>query len=447
MCRFADGMKKILTLLCLVFVRDKLPAQVFPYCKAGLFAEYTYYSAISIEHDLDLVYGQNLDYLGNPTNLLLDIHYPNLLIDPLPARPMVVMLHGGGFLSGSKSDMTVYCEKLARAGYVAVSIDYRVGWDQVGAGGPCNGNIQQFRYAVYRAIQDVKAGIRFLIHHAADYRIDPQAIFLAGQSEGGMTAIHCTYLDQGEADNLLPGVSADLGSIDSAGNTFYEPFTVKGVFNWCGGSLDTLLIGPNNPIPLLSIHGLHDSVMPVEYGAYLNCQNANNPYPMVYGPKAIYSRMKNLGICTEANYDANGAHCFYPSLEEQVYIPAKFTCFFKNLLCGNCTTESKVSYNQKSCVEAAPVSVDDVADFALFTVFPNPASDAFFVSYAGQNELNIQVNLYDITGKKMAFFPGQTVGPGKRTALFKRPPTLSNGYYLLTMRWGNQSIFRSITFQ
>ncbi|MBK8146271.1 MAG: alpha/beta hydrolase [Bacteroidetes bacterium] len=245
-------MKNIFIFVCLIAVGLVTKAQTYPYCKAGLFSEQTYYSDISITHDLNVVYGSNLTFQGNPIDLALDLHYPNLIIDPLPLRPTIILLHGGGFTSGSKSDMTNYCVKLARAGYVAVSVDYRLGWDAIGGGGSCNGNIPQLKYAIYRAIQDVNASIRFLIEKASDYRIDTSSIFLVGQSEGGMTAIHCAYMNQVEADTLLAGASADLGKIDSATNTYFHTYHLKGIVNWCGTALDTNMIAIDQPT--LTVH-------------------------------------------------------------------------------------------------------------------------------------------------------------------------------------------------
>lgn len=438
-------MNKIPLLLFILISFTKVNAQNFPYCKAGLFSEQTYYGDISIEHDLDIVYGANLDFLGNNQNLKLDIHYPNLLIDPLPLRPMIVMVHGGGFYAGSKNDMTTYCTKLARAGYVAVSIDYRIGWNYIG-GGSCGGNIPQLEYAMYRALQDSKAAIRYLISKASDYRIDTSYIYLAGQSEGGMTAMNCGFMNQAEANTLMPGAFADLGSIDSATNNYYNTFTLKGIFNWCGAIMDTNIIQNDTDIPLLSVHGLLDSVMPVEYGKYLNCQNANNPYPDLYGPKSIYKRMKNIGICSEANFDANGEHCFFPSLEENVYIPAKFTCFFKNLMCGNCITESKVSYNQKSCVESAPVSAADLNEALPIEIYPNPAGNDFKLSFTLKKETAIKIELIDMTGAKVSVLVNETLNAGPFNRLFTSGRSLPRGIYLIKMSFGHEISYRKITF-
>lgn len=443
----ARFMKKLFFFVCLIAASLVSKAQIFPYCKPGLFSEQTYYSDISITHDLNVIYGSNLTFQGNLIDLALDIHYPNLLIDPLPLRPTIILLHGGGFVSGSKGDMTNYCVKLARAGYVAVSVDYRLGWDAIGGGGSCNGNIPQLKYAMYRAIQDVNASIRFLVEKASDYRIDTSNIFLVGQSEGGMTAMHCAFMDQVEADNLLAGASADLGKIDSASNTIFNTYHLKGIVNWCGAALDTNMIGNDQAIPLLSIHGLLDSIMPVEFGTYFNCQNANNPYPNLYGPKSIYKRMKNKGICTEANFDASGSHCFFPSLEETVYIPAKFTCFIKNLLCGNCTTESKVSYNQKSCVESAPVRTAEIWKPINLQIFPNPVENNIQISALLNSSESISIEMFDMTGKAVATLFVGRAGAGDFKKSFAIPDGISKGMYFLKISVEEKQINKRILIQ
>lgn len=440
-------MKKIIFLLLLSGLMYTLQAQNYPYCKAGLFSDQLYYSEISIVHELDKVYGSNLDYLGNVQPLKLDIHYPNLLIDPLPLRPMIVMIHGGGFVNGSKADMTSYCAKLARAGYVAVSIDYRLGWNQTGQGGNCMGNIPQLQYAMYRALQDAHAALRYLVSQAAMLRIDTQAIFMIGQSEGAMTALNVGFMNQQEANQLLPGASADLGSIDSASNTFFEPFAIKGIVNWCGALLDTNMIQNTDSIAVLSLHGLLDSIVPVGYGPYLNCQNANNPYPLLYGPQSIYQRMKNVGICTEANYDANGTHCFFPSLEAQNYIPAKFTCFIKNLLCGNCTTESKVGYNQKPCIEAAPLSVQGIEMATTVNFVPSPAQQHITMSFTLKANAFVEIQLLSLTGQVISTWLRESLSSGFFSKTLTLSSTLPRGLYLVKLNINQAASYHKIMIQ
>lgn len=124
----------------------------------------------------------------------LDIYFPA----PPPAgklSPAVVWIHGGGWKSGDKGEArgTEICTTLANAGYVAISINYKLGpgsW-------PTN-------------LLDCKNGVRFLRAHAAEYRLDPARIAVAGGSAGGHLSlmIGATMGKEFEPDAPYPGVSS-----------------------------------------------------------------------------------------------------------------------------------------------------------------------------------------------------------------------------------------------
>src|SRR6478735_8946567 len=84
----------------------------------------------------NIKYGYNLRSTGAVDSLKLDIYFPKG--DVLTARPVVFMAHGGNFLGGSKTggDVKPLCQDLARMGYVAVSINYRVGMTNFPLPGP-----------------------------------------------------------------------------------------------------------------------------------------------------------------------------------------------------------------------------------------------------------------------------------------------------------------------
>ena len=77
--------------------------------------------------------------------LLMDIYQP--YNDPMAARPFMVLVHGGSFLQGNKSDLEETCRAFARKGYVAVSIQYRLGYTSLTAAGAVQ--------TVIRATQDL----------------------------------------------------------------------------------------------------------------------------------------------------------------------------------------------------------------------------------------------------------------------------------------------------
>lgn len=64
---------------------------------------------------------QGLRYDVSDPDALLDIYSP-AVVDP--QAPTVIWVHGGGFVSGRRSDLTNYLKVLAGRGFVTVNVDY-----------------------------------------------------------------------------------------------------------------------------------------------------------------------------------------------------------------------------------------------------------------------------------------------------------------------------------
>lgn len=377
-------MKKYFFFFLLTSFYFSAQGQNYPYCISGLYSEFQYYTPFALQHHYDVVYGMAPDTSGNMQNLLMDLHYPHLNVDPMPARPLIVLIHGGELQYGDKNDMSVYAKNLAASGYVAANINYRMGWR---INNSCNYDVESWYAAIYRSMQDIHSAIRYATHYASDYRIDTSKIFIVANSEAALSAMQLIYASEQQNNALMPNVANLLGGLYTSGNNFTETFNIKGMVNWCGAVLDTTIFDNADYTPLLSLHGMKDSIMPLEMGTYKYCSQYG--LPLLYGPMSIYHAMKNLGLCSEANYDANGEHCIFPSLEPVNYIPAKFTCFIKNLLCGNCKTESKISYNQYTCIDSAPLHVKQIDYVMNATIYPIPVEDILHI----QNEKLLQESL------------------------------------------------------
>ena len=149
----------------------------------------------------DVVYGMNGTILTLPSQgeivpqeLLLDIYQP--VGDTETERPLVLVFHAGNFLppvingeiSGSKSDNSAIeiCTQLAKRGFVAASVDYRLGWNPFANSQPekALGLIQ----AIFRSAQDGHTAIRFFNQTYNDgnaYGINPEKITCWGNGRGG----------------------------------------------------------------------------------------------------------------------------------------------------------------------------------------------------------------------------------------------------------------------
>lgn len=118
----------------------------------------------------DVVYATIEQDGGEPIQLTMDVAFPaDHGNEPLP---VVVLIHGGGFSHGSKRNFDELLQPLARGGYFAATIDYRLS------------GVAPYPAAVH----DCKAAVRFIRDNADDLGIDPQRIGALGHSAGGHLA-------------------------------------------------------------------------------------------------------------------------------------------------------------------------------------------------------------------------------------------------------------------
>ncbi|MHB1444711.1 MAG: alpha/beta hydrolase [Acidimicrobiales bacterium] len=97
-------------------------------------------------------------------------------------RRAVIVIHGGGWESGSRMDMASEAQALARAGLVAVNVDYPLDAD-AGRGFP-------------QELADVEAAVAWVRSHAGLLHVDPSRIGALGASAGGNLAMELGAADQ-----------------------------------------------------------------------------------------------------------------------------------------------------------------------------------------------------------------------------------------------------------
>ncbi|MFM7232964.1 MAG: alpha/beta hydrolase [Flavobacteriales bacterium] len=199
------------------------------------------YSETAVFDSADVVVLQNVQYgsaeqyfTGQDTPLLMDVYFPNPAIDEVEERPFILNIHGGGFIAGDKNELTFQSLEFAKRGFVVANINYRLGWN-------C-GNVlcincfaNNLQKAIYCAVQDARAALRFCVDNAAEWGIDTDWMFVNGQSAGSITGLHTTFWNQQEADaQVAAGFSDEVGLLDASGNNSTAVYNIKGLVNQCG---------------------------------------------------------------------------------------------------------------------------------------------------------------------------------------------------------------------
>ena len=314
------------------FLIYKLSAMKVSFCFAAVLVCCIAFSQGLVEKK-DLVYGNALDWHNRPVELKLDLFYPSTE----KKLPLLVFLHGGGFVEGwTKASPAPFCKRLARSGFVVANVDYRAGF---------NPSPDSFRLsvasAVYRAVQDQKAALRYLIHQAASYPINTSEVFLAGESAGGIASLFSAYVSQEDWDQLAP-LHSFLGSIDSSGNDVHDPCSIKGVINLWGGIADTAFISKTEAqaMPVLLFHSEDDELVPFERSAHPRAENQ-----LLQGSRDVANRFKNSNACYRLYFIKGAGHAYGFSPDYLINAIHKFVADVREGKCGSKEIENKGSVN------------------------------------------------------------------------------------------------------
>ncbi len=281
----------------------------------------------------NLVYATAPDTAGREEKLTLDIDVPRKVSENTK-YPMMMLIHGGGFTDGDKKELASHCSLLADSGYVGVTINYRMGWEK-GTSSKCDGDVLTEYDALYRAVQDANAALRFLVAHANAYHIDTSRIYIGGGSAGGTIALYTTYLSPDAAMQLLPDQYKRLGAINNSGNTYTHTFTIKGMMNMWGGLGDSSLISRHGAVPMILFHGMKDRLSPYDIGHEYSCPS----FPETYGSACLSRQLAASHTPYVCYLQKGGGHP--PSAFDAPRV-MPLTVRFLNAVHDNMPTENKV---------------------------------------------------------------------------------------------------------
>ncbi len=241
-------------------------------------------------------FGEGMNIDGDLQQLYADVYQP--YGDTASNRPVIIFAFGGGFVQGSRTDWYVreVCEHFAKAGYVAVANDYRLGID------PLEILFLQHMRIFFRPMQDMRATVQYLKADFSElgnsFRIDTSNIFLGGASAGAISALMTEYCNR-------PEEMAEMGNMDAldelggfyATSGFYPQYdwNVAAVVNVAGALVNAAWVEPGD-VPIVSAHGDQDNIVPYGYGPFGG--GALGGFFDLQGSSIVHQEAVNEGVCS-----------------------------------------------------------------------------------------------------------------------------------------------------
>lgn len=159
--------------------------------------------------------------------LKADVYYPKKKIKE--NYPGVILIHGGGWRSGNKSQTNAMAIALANAGYVSVCVEYRLSLEA------------KYPEAVY----DIKAAIRWMRASSKKFNLDTKKIATLGMSAGGQLATLVGFTSNNKDYEDIIGNSKQSSAIQAIVNidgtlSFHhsESREGKGTIDWLNSTFE-----------------------------------------------------------------------------------------------------------------------------------------------------------------------------------------------------------------
>jgi acetyl esterase/lipase len=352
----------------------------------------------------------NVEYANvDGISLKLDLYLPKNVAKPYP---VIVWIHGGGWVGGSKENPTA--ASMVQQGYAVVSINYRLSGQ-----------------AIFPAqIHDCKAAIRWIRANAAQYSFNSESIGAWGSSAGGHLA-------------AMLGTAGDVYSLEgTVGGNLQFSSRVQAVCDWYGpANLPTMCDFPSNidhcaptsPEALLIGGAIKDNLAKAIAASPVTYVSSNDPpFLIQHGTQdmtvpfhqsvELDSALKAAGVNVQFHAIAKTGHggggFAADSTRRQV---AEF--FDRHLKTPATAVRDR----------AEPTSVNE---FRLEQNYPNPFNPSTTIHFSLPQREHVTLQVFDVNGRKVMTLVDDELHSGEHEVVFDAG-NLPSGVYIYRLQAGN----------
>ena len=297
---------------------------------------------------------------------VMDVYQP--FGDSLCHRPVLILAHGGSFISGNRTDdnaVIALCQNFAKRGYVTASIEYRLG-NAISMALDSTAAINE----VMQAIGDGKAAVRYFRKDAATtntFRIDTSLVFCGGNSAGAVLFMHYIYITNiNQTSAALSQIILNNGGLEgNSGNAGYSS-SVNACLSLAGGINDPNFLALGDK-PIAHFQGDQDLTVPYVCGEAVSGQI----HVRLCGLGSLDGLYNSLGITHLSKVYPGAGHVPWQSnAAEMVEVDSMSANFLDSITAW----PAQVYCN-------APTAVQNITSDDLIGVYPNPALSRVTITF------------------------------------------------------------------
>ena len=209
---------------------------------------------------------------ANNYDAKLDLYLPRTS----GSTPVVIYIHGGGWVAGSKEGAQLVFLPYLKLGWAVANVEYRLAKNSLAPG----------------AVEDCRSALRWVYRHAGEYNFDTTQIIISGHSAGGHLSLTTGMLKTSDGfdrppewltvvpDPPVAAVINWFGITDVADLLEGQHLQTYAV-HWLGSQIERKTIARNvSPLsyirpglpPIVSVHGDQDQLVPYSQAVRLHSE-------------------------------------------------------------------------------------------------------------------------------------------------------------------------------